>query len=561
MNRSPGPVTRREMLLVGLMAAALSVYFTWPMAFDLGGLGRLGLGDGQFSVWNVAWVAHALITPGTKLFDANIFHPHPTTLAFSEPNIGAGLLAVPAYWLTDNPYAAHNSAVLIALAFSVIGMYLLVRRLTGSREGALVASILFAFCPFLFARTAHIQLMMMAPMPFALLAFHRFADRITPGRAIVLGLAIGVQALFCSYYGVLVGLLVGLGVLVYAVAGGLWRDPRWWTWAVMAALVSGLTVLPAFLPYVELQNETGFGRELDEARRYSANWRAYFASSAWAHRWMHPLLERRWNEVLFPGFLTLILGGYGMYAAFAPRQAAPEDEGPLARVAAIFYLLVFLLALWVSFGPQAGLYSLLYHVIPVFSLLRAPARFGLAVTLALTVFAGVAASLLLERVRISRRWLATGALAAVAVAELSTTIPYLPARTVPRAYKVLAASPWGPVAEFPFYHEPHDRFRHTMYMLGSTSHWRPLVNGYSDFIPVEFAAGAPLLHGFPNPQGFAWLKERDVRYVVFHLNLYDPERREALLERIEQHSQYLRPKWVLGLVYLYEIVEWPEGAP
>lgn len=560
MSRSPGPLTPRELLLVVVMAAALSVYFTWPMALTPGGVGRLGLGDGQFSVWNVAWVAHALITPGTKLFDANIFYPHPTTLAFSEPNIGAGLLAVPAYWWTGNPYTAHNSAVLIALTFSVIGMYLLVRRLTGSREGAVVASVLFAFCPFLFARTAHIQLMMMAPMPFALLAFHRFADRITPGRAIVLGLAIGVQALFCSYYGVLVGLLVGLGVLVYAVVGGLWRDPRWWSWAIVAALISGLTVLPVFLPYLELQNETGFGRELDEARHYSADWRAYFASSAWAHRWMHPLLER-WNEVLFPGFLALILGSYGMYAAFARRQPPAEDARALTRAAAIFYLLIFVLALWVSFGPQAGLYSLLYHVIPVFSLLRAPARFGLAVSLALAVFSGVAVAVLLDRVKVSSRWLATAALVTVAIAELSTTIPYLPARSVPRAYKVLAVSPRGPVVEFPFYHQPQDRFRHTMYMLGSTTHWMPLVNGYSDFIPAEFVDGAPRLQSFPSAEGFAWLKARDVRYVVFHLNLYDPERRKALLQRIDEHSQHLRPKWVLGVVYLYEIVSWPEATP
>jgi hypothetical protein len=107
-------VTRREVALVLLLGAVLTAYFTWPMAPKLGSVGRLELGDGQFSVWNVAWVAHAIVTPGMHLFDANIFHPHRNTLAYSEPNLGAGFVAVPAYVLTGgNPYAAHNSAVLI----------------------------------------------------------------------------------------------------------------------------------------------------------------------------------------------------------------------------------------------------------------------------------------------------------------------------------------------------------------------------------------------------------------------------------------------------------------
>ena len=59
----------------------------------------------------VAWVAHAIVTPGVTMFDANIFHPHHGTLAYSEPNLGAGLIAVPAYLLSGgNPYAAHDHA-------------------------------------------------------------------------------------------------------------------------------------------------------------------------------------------------------------------------------------------------------------------------------------------------------------------------------------------------------------------------------------------------------------------------------------------------------------------
>jgi hypothetical protein len=555
MRRSIGAVTRREAVAISVAALALTIYFTWPMALRPASVGRVEMGDGQFSIWNVAWVAHALTTPGAAVFDANIFHPHRSTLAYSEANLGAGLVAVPAYLITGNPYAAHNSVVLIGLTFSVIGMYLLARRLTGDPAAALVAAVVFAFCPFLFARTAHIQLMMTAPMPFALLAFHRFADRVSVPRAVVLGVAIAVQALFCAYYGILTGLLVGLGVLTFAVMRGLWREPRWWYLSLLAALVSLLIVLPFFLPYLTLQEETGFRRALADSNRYSADWRAYFASSAWAHRWMLPIIER-WKEVLFPGFTAVVLGGYGMFASL--RQRGDNlTASPLERPVTVFYLLAFIVALWSSFGPPGGLYSVLYQTIPVFSLLRAPGRFGLAVTLALAVFAAAGVTLLLRRVSSRTRPWAGAALVILAVAELSTTIRYLPARGVPRPYKMLAVAERGPVAEFPFYYLPHDRFRQTLYMLGSTAHWQPLVNGYSDYIPRDVVQGGALLEGFPNPAGFEWLRERGTRYVVFHFGLYDGPSGAALRERIRANSSYLRPKYVQGTVHLYEIVAWP----
>jgi hypothetical protein len=256
--------------------------------------------------------------------------------------------------------------------------------------------------------------------------------------------------------------------------------------------------------------------------------------------------------VLFPGITATLAGLAGAWLSIR-RWAAGRQPGVTA-----FYLLVLVLALWSSFGPAAGLYRFLYSTVPVFSLLRAPGRFGLAVTLALSVFAAIAVTALLTRVpRRARAWCAA-AVALFAIVELTTRIPYLPARDVPEPYRVLARSPRGPVVEFPFYHRPEDRFRHTLYMLGSTWHWQPLVNGYSDFIPPDFIEGAPLLSSFPSPEGFDWLQQRRARYLVFHLNLYDPQSRARLRQQIQEHSASLEPRYVEGSVLLYEIVSWPK---
>src|SRR2546425_11764000 len=162
-----------EFLAVLAGAAILTVALTYPLAFRPGNIGRIDSGDGQFSIWNVAWVARTLAVDPRHVFDANIFYPHRGTLAYSEANLGAGVLAMPVYLASRNPYAAHNSAVLLGLMLAFARAYSLVRPLTHDRRAAFVSAIWFAFCPFIFARTAHIQLLMDAGLPFSMLAFHR----------------------------------------------------------------------------------------------------------------------------------------------------------------------------------------------------------------------------------------------------------------------------------------------------------------------------------------------------------------------------------------------------
>jgi hypothetical protein len=129
-----------------------------------------------------------------------------------------------------------NSFVFVlSFVLSAMGAYYLARRLTASRGAAAVAAVLFAYCPYIFARTAHIQLLMTAGLPFSMLALHRLVDRPTFSRAIVLGLVLAAQALSCGYYGFFAGIMVGVGVLYYAVVQGRWRTRRYWVAVATAA--------------------------------------------------------------------------------------------------------------------------------------------------------------------------------------------------------------------------------------------------------------------------------------------------------------------------------------
>ena len=533
-----------ELILAALAALALAVVMTYPLVLRIGNSGRVDNGDGQLSIWNVAWVARTLIVDPVHLFDANIFYPHRGTLAYSENNIGAGILAIPAYWATRNPYVAHNIVVLLAFTLCALGMYYLVRYLTGDRRGAAVAAICFAFCPYVFARTAHIQLMMTAGLPFSMLALHRLADRPTAGRGATLGLAMAAQAISCGYYGIFVLLMVGFGILVIAGTRGLWASASYWKAIGVGAVVALLIVTPLFLPYLMLQRVTGFARSIDDAKPYSADWRAYFASSAHAHVWMLYYLGH-WNEVLFPGFVATALGTSGAWIAARSRR----------RELAILYGGLGVLACWVSFGPSAGLYTVLYRTMPVFVWLRAPARFGLIVAFSLSVLAGVAVAAILSRVK--RAALAAAMLSLAAVAGLAVTFPLVDAPPPLPVYRTLATLTRAPVIEMPFYYPAVGLSQHTKYMLASTSHWMPLVNGYSDYIPPAFYTHVLTLAGFPSRDAFKILEPDRVRYAVFHMYGYDTKNRNDVLARLKEFDAYLRPLFMDDQTRLYEIVGFP----
>jgi hypothetical protein len=536
-----------EATAVVLAGVALTSVLTYPLAFQIDRVGRINTDDGRWSIWVVSWVAHALGSDPAGVYQANIFYPQRNALAFSEANLVEGAIGAPVWALTENPYTTHNVVALASFVIAFAGAYYLVRHLTGSRGGAIVAAVLYAFSPFTFARTAHVQLLFTGGIPFCLLAFHRLADRPTVPRAVALGLLLWLQALACAYYGIFAGLMVGLGTLVLAVTRRRWRDRDYWLAIALAAFVSIALTVPFFLPYLSVQQDTGFARTLDDARMYSADVGAWLASSAWAHRWWLPWIEP-FNEVLFPGVLALVLGVAGFM--IASRDAA-------SRELALFYGSTAVLALWLSFGPDAGLYTAFYRTIPVFSFLRAPGRIGIVVVLCLAVFAALAIRQWLSgRVR-PAAW--ATAVALLAAAELMHA-PLTALRQVepfPAAYRTLAIQPPGPVAEFPYFYERGDFPRHAYYMLNSTTHWMPLINGYSDHIPQEFRNQVRPLSSFPTRESFQILGKAGARYVLFHLNMYDRRSRERLLERIDTYRAYLRPLVQEGDVWLFEIVGFP----
>jgi hypothetical protein len=214
--------------------------------------------------------------------------------------------------------------------------------------------------------------------------------------------------------------------------------------------------------------------------------------------------------------------------------------------AAGYYVGLTLFAVIASFGPWLELgqslrlhpvYRQLWVLVSGFDALRVPGRFGVLVTTGLAVLAGFGAAALARRMpRPGWRGGALGVLGGLAVLE-AWAVP-LPLVGVPPwpgpADRWLAAQlrGAGAVLVLPMY-EARAVHLESLRLLGSTAHWRPLVNGYAGVFPAEHVGDIRLLNTFPAPAAVARLRAIHVRYVVVHLGQYHPEPRaqlEAVLE-------------------------------
>lgn len=555
---------KRPVIAVWLAGAVLAVIMTWPMMSAPGQLTRMDTHDGKFSVWNVAWVAHALISDPANVFNANIFHPQKGTLAYSEANLVAGAMAAPVYALTGNPILAHNIVVFVSLVLAFVLTWMLVRRLTGSAWAGVPPAAAFAFSAYVTAHMAHIQLLLVFVVPMVLLVWHRFEDRPSPKRGAALGATLTFSVLACAYYGIMMGLAVGFAALWFA-----WRRPQqkpYWLGLGTAVVVAAVTVAPIAFPYAALRSE-GMRTELnlDEARSYSADHRSYMSGQSGALTNLLPSSVRasidrhvgRPVEVLFPGLFILGLAAVGLVhrARRAPgtEHIAPSTEHQ-ARSTMVwpFYAALIVVAVWASLGPRAGLYVWLADVIPFMSFLRAPARFGVLVLFGVAVFAGWGVAALTKHGR--RAAVVATALLALVIVETRVTWPLRPVPPVADAYKMLATLPRAGTVVLHFPYRTGEWFPHVEQMFWSMWHWQPMVNGYSDYIPPDVIDLAIPVNSFPSEEAFAILKARDVKYVLIDWRTYNEAATQVMRARFPPFQQYLRPLVTTGDVYLYEIV-------
>jgi hypothetical protein len=489
---------------VALILVALVAWATWPFVTVLG-TGVTDLGDPLLNSWALAWNAHAIATHPSNLVNGNIFHPETATVAFSELLWLPSLVVAPLLWAGADPILAHNVLVFGGWVLSGLLTFVLVRKLTEHDGASLVAAVAFALYPYRTETFPKVQLALTVFWPLALIGIHGLLTSARWRPVAVLGLALAAECYSCVYLGVFGGMVIGLvGIVAIAMA-------RQWTGLgrlALAGVAATLLVVPLIAPYRAASAVVG-ERSIEEVRSWSAKPADYLR--AHPENWLYGDPDRmgQVERRLFPGFTAPALA----LAALAPPVAPPVFAYVAGAIASVD----------LSLGTNGPGYEWLFEHVSALRALRVPARFGLVTGLMCAVLAGFGIRRLVagrpQRIQIvvvTAAIMATTAEGAMRSQEFSR----LP-EAAPTVYAWLAEQPDGVVCEYPVGQlEGRAGPQDPTYMYYSTKHWKPLVNGYSGFLPSSYHALLAGLQNFPDDAAIAALRTRDVAYLIVHEPFY-----------------------------------------
>jgi hypothetical protein len=261
--------------------------------------------------------------------------------------------------------------------------------------------------------------------------------------------------------------------------------------------------------------EQGLVRSLENVGEYSATLKGYLAAAGRLHysTWSAPLFQ---NDVdaFFPGVTVLALSLAAVALAWRDRTAGAGTT----RRRIIMLIAIGGVGMVLSLGTHTPVYGWLYAIFPPLSSIRAAARFGNLFLLALALLAGMGAALL-RSAGIFGRYATAATLALITLVNVEAIrAPFHYSRFdgIPNLYSILAREPGRVVlVEQPFY-PPQGIFENAEYVLNSTAHWRPLMNGYSGFMPQSYRDYAETFWFFPREHAIQAMRRAGVTHVMVH---------------------------------------------
>jgi hypothetical protein len=531
--------SRWEMPVVGAFVGLLSLVMTWPLVGRIASAMPGWPADNFAFLYKVWWFRTAIFEQGRwPLFDPNSYAPFGFDLAQGEPTLlntvpGAVIGAV------FNDVIAYNLLALATFVVSGIGGYLLVKELSGSKTAGLLGAVGFAFCPYRMTQLAgHLQLL---GTGWIALTFY-FAERTLRTRMVkhgaFMGLSLALTALGAWYYAYMVGLAIAVYFLV-----------RWWLLRrearvremVKPVLAAGVALMlvagPVAVPSLSLWGQGRLTHSAKAADEHSAAPVDYIIPNTLHPVWGEASIRAHAEENVLE--TSLYLGLVAVVIAVAGWLVVRGVKGEGLGVRAVWLgmlvgavvlslgLTLHGLAGQVLVGEGAGRSPitlpgrLLYDWLPLYSSMRAYARFGVLAALAVVVLMGLGWAALLRQPGWARRgqWLTLVATCLLLADFWSAPYAWGTTRVEPtEASKFLSAAPPGLVMQMPLASSQSGPA-----LFWGTYYDKPISYGYDTFEPAEWRAARDTLQAFPDDATLDLLKSWGVRYIVVSANAYGPD--------------------------------------
>ncbi|MCC6603848.1 MAG: hypothetical protein IT327_11595 [Anaerolineae bacterium] len=367
-------------LSLTLIFTLLAALFLHRALFPAAGMALAGLDARSLFVPWWEFARTAVFSGHLPLWDANSFSGYPF---LSNPQVA---LFYPLNWpLLLLPVRFGLSwHVLVHLVVAGLGMFFLVRYLSGSTAGAWLAALAFAFSGFIAARiwAGHIGLIATDVwLPWLILATAWSVQQKTIWSAMIAGIPLGLAILAGHTTSLL---YIGLAWGLFAVYLLLTTPHRWLVVRQMAMM----TVVGFLLAGVQLVPLAEFSTVSSRAAEPSfAFATAYSLPPSHIITWLlpeffgEPTRAGYWSVPAFDE-LTYYVGLLPLLGlALALRKPSKLSW---------FYLALLVLGFLLALGSYGFLYGIFYDLLPPFRLARAPGRAAFLLVFALPALLGEA---------------------------------------------------------------------------------------------------------------------------------------------------------------------------
>lgn len=576
----PSPTfTGREIAVVVMSGILLAVLTTWPLVLHMPSRIAPDLGDPIRTAWQIAYVGHGMLHNPRHLFDANVFYPHPLSLAFSDSLLGYG----PAAFFGSGTVAAlvrYNLLFLFAWSLCFVGAYLLARELGLGRLGGAAAGVAFAYAPYRVTEAGHLHVISSGGIPLALFLLLRGYRRSSRGLVLAgwlvsawqlsLGFTLGLQ--YCYL----------LAVLALLVVIHWWRGRRntedgraliprhMLAVTLIGVLAMGVVGAYESRPYLKIASDyPSAKRTIREVENYSSGPAALLSASSENRVWgdatsgMRAKVHSKNEDVFFPGGLILLLALIGLFASRGSPYSLRLRIG-----LAIGALGCSILAMGLGLTGAGYPYRLLYDYAPGWNGVRVPGRVFTTGTLFYALLAGAGAQLAAiwvgSRARLRTLQAAPAAIGAILlVGLLGEGAGHLAHPHVPQPIAAEVGLP-GPRLDL-----PTDGALDRVWQYFSTNDFYDIPVGNSTFdIPaVDDLRGG--MKGFPDKASIEKLRYYGIRTVVLHTKIppgLPPEHGLDFPEPIDPSAAAAKPTAGLGITkrrvgatFIYEIGPGPKA--
>jgi hypothetical protein len=539
---------------------------TWPFV-NYGALGEASYGsDMSLVVWTLAWDNHALLAQ-IPLFDSNLFYPAADSLRYNEHLFGLSLFTLPWSILGASPVLAHNITWWLAFPFNGLAAFALVRRFVTSDLAAFGGSLVYTYSFYVMLHAGgHLHLIWLWPLPLSLLLLERWFDVPSVGRAALWAGTVLLQSMTSWYLAVmiiLINALMGAVLMIFpsserrATAVENQDLRRIWARRAMhlisAGVVMTLCLYPFARPYADI---TSVPEEISANAADLASYLVPPQNTIVGRWWFNSVNDSpRWifgEQTLFVGWLALLLAAVGFVQLV-------RRENAWSRRAWIFPALG-ITGLVISFGqslPLIGTTSLApfnwLAALPGLDGLRAPARFAVVTMLGVSGLAAIAIDSIEQQIKTCGRLLIATVVPLMLLEWFVVDFPAGKpmAQQVPAIYSTPEVQNARALVSLPDYRGTDEWFRGADYLYFSTSHWRPIVNGFGRTAPPGYEAILDIVRAFPG--SVPAIGALGIQYVIVHGDRFDDGAKPMLAAAQNRSDSRLIAQ--IGNDYLFEIVK------